>query len=96
MKKRVKTGGRIAGTPNKTTTDTKEVLKNVLSKELDKLGNILNKLEPTERVNAIAKLLPYILPKTSEVKAEIKTENILTPGQREKRINELLEKAKQK
>lgn len=100
MKKRVKTGGRKAGTPNKTTTETKVVLQKVLSTEIDKLGALLKKLEPIERVNVIAKLLPYILPKTSEVKAEIKadiqTGSNLTPEERDKRIEELIAKANQK
>lgn len=93
MEKRVKTGGRKAGTPNKTTTETKVVLQKVLSTEIDKLGALLKQLEPIERVNAIAKLLPYILPRQNEVKAEIKTESNLTPEEREKRIAELLKKA---
>lgn len=98
MKKRVKTGGRKAGTPNKTTKETKVVLQEVLSKELNKLGALLEKLDPIERVNAISKLLPYILPKQNlvkaDVKADIKTEAVLSPEQREKRIAELIAKAK--
>lgn len=68
-----KTGGRTKGTPNRTTTETKEILQTILSKEMDKLGAMLEQLEPNERVNAIAKLLPYILPKQSEVKADLTT-----------------------
>lgn len=43
-------------------------------KEIDNLGELLEKLQPLERVNAIAKLLPYILPKQSEVKTEVTTD----------------------
>lgn len=70
----IKTGGRVKGTPNKTTAETKELLQIIVSKEIDNLGEMLEKLEPLERVNAIAKLLPYILPKQSEVKADITTD----------------------
>lgn len=64
---RAKTGGRTKGTPNKTTAETKEMLQKVISKEIDNLGEMLEQLEPLERVNAIAKLLPYIVPKQSEL-----------------------------
>lgn len=94
--KRIKTGGRKSGTPNKTTTETKVVLQKVLSTEIDKLGALLKELEPIERVNAIAKLLPYILPKQNEVKAEIETKTTFSPEEREKRIAELLKKANKK
>lgn len=67
MSIRQKTGGRTKGTPNKTTRETKEILQKIVSKEIDNLGEMLEKLEPLERINAISKLLPYILPKQSEV-----------------------------
>ncbi len=90
---RKKTGGRIAGTPNRTTSETKELLQKIVGKELEKLGKIIEQLEPNDRVNAISKLLPYILPKQNEVKTEkTNTEKILTPEEREKRIAELIAK----
>ncbi|OUD34440.1 hypothetical protein [Flavobacterium psychrophilum] len=95
MATRTKTGGRTKGTPNRTTAETKELLQTIVSKELDKLGAMLEQLEPNERINAIAKLLPYILPKQNEVKAEItNTDKNLTSEEREKRISELIKKAK--
>lgn len=63
----MKFGGRTKGSLNKTTAETKELLQKIVSKEIDNLGELLEKLEPLERVNAIAKLLPYIVPKQSEV-----------------------------
>ena len=81
-----KYGGRSKGTPNRTTTETKELLQKIVGKELDKLGTLLEKLEPIERVNAIAKLLPYIVPKQSEIKAEIETNLSMTPEKREERL----------
>lgn len=59
--------GRPKGSLNKSTSETKELIQKIISNELDKLGAMLEKLEPKERIDAIAKLLPYILPKTSEV-----------------------------
>jgi len=89
-----KTGGRAKGTPNRTTAETKELLQTIVSKELNKLGVILEQLEPIERVNAISKLLPYILPKQNEVKAEITTDKLLSGEDRDRRIAELIKKAK--
>jgi hypothetical protein len=93
MKPRTKTGGRTKGTPNRTTAETKELIQNIVNKELPKLGAMLEQLEPNERINAISKLLPYILPKQSEIKAEVKTDSgPTTPEERESRIQELLKK----
>ncbi|ELY2009098.1 hypothetical protein [Flavobacterium psychrophilum] len=85
-----KYGGRSKGTPNRSTAETKELLKMILGKELDKLGVMLEQLEPMERVNALSKLLPYILPKQQEMSIEVK-EN-LTAEAREQRILELKKK----
>ncbi|EKT4498923.1 MULTISPECIES: hypothetical protein [Flavobacteriaceae] len=85
-----KYGGRSKGTPNRSTAETKELLKTILGKELDKLGVMLEQLEPMERVNALSKLLPYILPKQQEMSIEVK-EN-LTAEAREQRILELKKK----
>jgi hypothetical protein len=63
----IKFGGRTKGVPNKTTAETKELLQKIVSKEIENLSDLLEQLEPLERVNAIAKLLPYIVPKQSEV-----------------------------
>ena len=62
-----KFGGRTKGTPNRTTAATKELIQNVVSNELDNITELLNKLEPKERIDAVIKLLPYIVPKQSEI-----------------------------
>jgi hypothetical protein len=92
-----KTGGRSKGTPNRTTAETKELLQKIVNKEIDSLSLLLEQLEPNERVNALSKLLPYIVPKQNEVKAEItNTDKNMTSEEREKRISELIKKAKLK
>ena len=63
----IKTGGRTKGTPNRNTTETKELLQKIVSNELDNITDLLEKLEPKERIDAVIKLLPYIVPKQSEV-----------------------------
>lgn len=72
MGKRIKTGGRTKGTPNRTTSETKEILQKIVNKEIDNLSQLLERLEPNERVNALSKLLPYIVPKQSEINIEPK------------------------
>lgn len=58
-----KTGGRQKGTPNKTTVEIREALKIILSKELDSLPEILSSMKPVDRINAIVRLMPYIMPR---------------------------------
>ena len=91
-----KFGGRQKGTPNKintTTAETKQMLQNVVTKQIEKLETTLNKLEPVERVNALSKLLPYILPKQQDI--AITNYEEFSEEERERRIevlkNKLLE-----
>jgi 23S rRNA C2498 (ribose-2'-O)-methylase RlmM len=63
----IKTGGRTKGTVNRTTKETKEILQKIISNDLDNISDLLNKLEPKQRIDAVIKLLPYIVPKQTEV-----------------------------
>lgn len=58
-----KTGGRQIGTPNKTTKETREILKVVVCDEIQKIPELIKRLTDKERIEVIIKLLPYILPK---------------------------------
>lgn len=64
---REKTGGRKAGTPNKTTIETRNFIQNVVNNELRFIEDLMLELTPKERVDVLIKLLPFIVPKTSEV-----------------------------
>ena len=86
MEKRTKTGGRAKGTPNKTTSETKQLLQNVVTKQIEKLETTLNKLEPVDRVNALSKLLPYILPKQQGVEIEVKNDRVRTSEEIDKEL----------
>jgi hypothetical protein len=55
--------GRNKGTQNRLTKEARNILKDVLSNELKNLPAILEKLKPEDRVTAIIKILPYVLPK---------------------------------
>lgn len=64
---REKTGGRKIGTPNKTTAETRNFIQNVVNNELTFIEDLMLELTPKERVDTLIKLLPFIVPKTSEV-----------------------------
>ena len=87
-----KYGGRQKGTPNKvnsTSSETKQLLQNILTKQIENLETTLDKLEPSERVNALSKLLPYILPKKQDI--EIIPPQ-MSPEEKIQRLKELKEK----
>lgn len=75
-----KFGGRSKGTPNRTTAVTKERLQSLINNEIENLSKLLEQLEPNERVNAIIKLLPYIVPKQNEITTNAKEINIISLG----------------
>ena len=59
--------GRPKGAVNKTTSETKGILQKIVSKELDNIADLLEQLDPKERIDAVIKLLPYVVPKQSEI-----------------------------
>lgn len=66
METRQKTGGRQIGTPNRTALETKILLQSIVNNELDDIVSLLEQLTAKERLDAIIKLLPYIVPKQLE------------------------------
>jgi hypothetical protein len=69
-----KTGGRKAGTPNKLTFETRQLLVNALADEFEQLPELLKELKPAERIDAICKLSKFALPAIAPV-STIKIEN---------------------
>lgn len=67
MAKGIKTGGRQKGTRNKITGTVKEIITQSISNELESLPLLLQHLEPKERIDAIIKLIPYLIPKASPI-----------------------------
>jgi hypothetical protein len=59
----IKTGGRTAGTENKTTKEIRAVLKEVINYELLNIESLLRELQPKERLEIVIKLMPFVLPK---------------------------------
>ena len=72
----VKTGGRTAGTENKTTKETRAVLKEVINNELINIESLLCELQPKERLELVIKLMPFVLPKLASEPIERPIENI--------------------
>jgi hypothetical protein len=65
----LKTGGRIQGTPNKVTKDLRDLLKSVISNELETIRDRLDKLEPRERLEVTLKLMSYVMPKVQTLES---------------------------
>jgi hypothetical protein len=65
-----KFGGRTKGVQNKTSAQTKELLKNIVGNQLDKIESLLNKMDPVDRCNIVVRMLPFVLPKQSEILIE--------------------------
>lgn len=49
------------------TNDLREKLKSIMQKEIERLPETLENLEPKERINILCKLLPYVFPKVEAV-----------------------------
>jgi hypothetical protein len=63
MARGVKTGGRQKGTSNKVTTDLRQLLKEFVTGELNKIDSLLEQVEAKDRLELLVKLLPYTLPR---------------------------------
>lgn len=68
-----KFGGRMPGTPNKLTTELRKKISDALSNSIENLESDLATLSTKERLEIVAKLLNFILPKLKEV--EINTDD---------------------
>ena len=71
--------GRPKNSGNKSTAETKTLLHNIVGNQLDEVENLLSKLDPKEKLDAIIKLLPYVLPRQSEIAIDNKEEERFKP-----------------
>lgn len=69
-------GGRKKGTPNAVTANVQKGIAEIVNGNIDTLREDLKAMTPKDRVDAIAKLLPYVVPR--KVEADI-TENTMAP-----------------
>ena len=63
----LKYGGRQKGTPNRLTKELRTILKEALHKELESIGELLEQLEPKERIEVLIKLMPFVFPRMNRV-----------------------------
>lgn len=49
------------------TNNLRETLKTIMQKEIEKLPETLETLDPKERLNVVCKLMPYVFPKVETV-----------------------------
>jgi len=64
--KGIKTGGRLPGSTNQLTRTAKELLGEIVDRELANLPQLLEQLTPNERGQLLTKLLPYRLAKETK------------------------------
>jgi len=64
--------GRPKNSGNKSTAETKTLLNNIVGNQLDNVEVLLSTLEPKDKLDIIIKLLPYVLPRQSEIAIESK------------------------
>jgi hypothetical protein len=69
-----KTGGRVAGTPNKVTSELRKTLKGIVASELESLPGTLGELPPRERLDLLIKLLPFCMPKVNQISGSYDTD----------------------
>lgn len=76
MAKRIKSGGRKQGTPNKLNSDLRERISDFLNNNWKQVENDFKNLEPEKRILLFEKLLSFILPKLQTIQTpDIKVSN---------------------
>ncbi|GAB4042275.1 hypothetical protein [Spirosoma jeollabukense] len=83
-----KTGGRLPGTPNKTTADIKSRIASLIDDQFDTIQGDMEGLDPKERVTAYLKFLEYVLPKQRERKIDLASR---LEGLSDEQLNELID-----
>lgn len=66
-----KTGGRKRGTPNKVTKEVRKRIAAIVARNARNIQSDLDALEPRDRLQILEKLMQYVIPKQSALKAEI-------------------------
>jgi thymidylate synthase ThyX len=65
-----KFGGRVKGTPNKTTSEIRDLLKLILENEIKVLPETIKNLKPNQKADIVFKLIQFVLPKP-EINLEV-------------------------
>ena len=65
-----KFGGRVKGTPNKTTSEIRDLLKLILENEIKVLPETIKNLKPNQKADIVFKLIQFVLP-NPEINLEV-------------------------
>ena len=86
MKKRIKTGGRGAGVPNRITAELRERIKKFLEDNWETIEADFAALDPKDKFLLYEKLLSYALPKlaSTEISFEEKADSDLIKRARQR------------
>jgi hypothetical protein len=83
--------GRPKGTPNRTTTEIKELMNEFVSKNLDDLQQQYDELPAREKLQFFERVLKYVIPQQRDVTQNIDVNN-LTEEQMDDLIDKILAK----
>ena len=99
----IKTGGRTAGTVNKTTAEIREHYQKLVSDNLEQLDSDLKSLEPLQRLKMVVELSKFIVPTLKATELTAGAENGFKPlvinlgtGMRPEEIREISEALEKK
>jgi len=70
-----KVGGRVSGTPNRTTAQAKLLLEQIMYGQLDNIHEALNELKAKDNgryLDACSRMLTYVLPKKADITSDDK------------------------
>lgn len=70
--------GRKKGTLNKTTAELKNTIKLFVESEMENVDELLSELSAKERLDILCKLIPYCVPKQTELISDNSKEVIIT------------------
>ena len=68
--------GRPKGKPNKATGSLREFISQLLDENRDQIRADIARLEPKERVQALERMMQYVLPKMESTKTDIRIEHL--------------------
>ena len=83
---REKTGGRQKGTLNKATVNLKATIQGIVERQFETLEYDLERMDAKDKINAVLKLIEYVLPKQRETKIDF---NSLSDDEIDSLINKL-------
>lgn len=83
MNKRIKTGGRTTGTPNKVTKEIRDKFQLLVEDNIDKLQKDMDNLEPKDRIKVLIELSKFVLPTLKATDVNFDSDKIINISFRE-------------